>query len=58
MAKFLIRAVKTTEHELYVEAVDAEQAYHSMDDMISDDFESHIVDNRWDFMIEEVMTDE
>ncbi len=53
MAKFKIYATRIHKYELTVEAEDEEQAYKSMDDMISDDFENFEVDARWEFAIEE-----
>lgn len=57
MPKFKIYATSTTEYELTVEAEDAEQAYKSMNDMISDDFEGYQTDGKWDFKIVEEETE-
>lgn len=57
MAKFKIYATRTINYELVVEAKDSYEAYRSMDDMISDDFEPYETDGGWEFVYEEVDED-
>lgn len=56
MAKFEIVAKRLHTYVLVVEANSEEEAYHSMDDMIADDYEPFETNAQWDFDIEE--TDE
>ena len=55
MAKYFIEAYRTTTYEIEVEAVDEQEALESISEWIADDFEPHLVDNKWDF---DVMEDE
>lgn len=57
MPKFKIYATRTINYELVVEAKDEEDAYRSMDDMISDDFKPYETTGGWDFIYEEVGED-
>ena len=52
MTKYLITAVRTTTHEIEVEADSPQEAHESLAEWIADDFEPYITQNAWDFEIE------
>jgi len=54
MPNYLIRATKTSEYEIYVRDVENEQAaLATLDDWISNDFDSYATTASWDFEVEE-----
>ena len=54
MPKFIIEATRTHWYTIEVEAVDEDDAYHKLDDWISDDFEPFETNAQWDFDITEM----
>ena len=53
MPKYLVTAIKSIVCQFEVESDSPENAYKSLDDWVSDDFEQHEVKRRWDIDVEE-----
>lgn len=49
MPKYLIKAYLQTEYEIDVEAENEEQALHTLDEWIDEDFQPFKVHGEWDF---------